>query len=847
MFWSGLYFKGRDMETLIEQKKTNSLAEWAKEGQGYSGYKTPMEEMAEQAIKSTQKAQYYNNLPAVQAIPEAQRQGVMDSYVSYFQNSQSLTQYYAQNRFMGYAFLSYLAQDAMISRGVHTLADEMTREWGELTTKEKEHENVVQTVTDEMERLEVQNKFKEAALKTGFFGGCLIFLDVREDPNVPLEDIELEKPLFKEGMDDFNKSKLLNKHLVGLRVIEPINLAPGVYNSIDPTAADFFEPEHYYVLGRKIHRSRFLYFADNIPPQVLKPVYLFFGIPLAQLAFTYVQDFYKAKEVCTRILQKFSCSAISTDIEKLIYANGKNAVKDRISTIAKYRDNDSILVLDKENEEFSQTNTPLSGLKEMWYASLELIPVIFGVPATKLLEISPSGFNSTGEFEMRNFYDSVHTKQTNVFDAPMKRLVEIICYTKGLDPDILAWAWKSLFKMSERESAEVNRMEADTAQIYYNMGVVGNDDIAKRLINDKDSGYNNIQIPERIDPFQIGEDDTDLTEETEETKETEEISEVKDDSDVFDPFPSEHAARVKDPSEFEEGSFRRKNIANGVDIIMGKLKGSDKMEVQTYRFDKKVFTEEQAKEWLKSHKADNKMFEPAVKDEAPKKGILSRILGIFDSKDENPNHDPKNGQFTSAGSSYTETNKKEHYKNPKKEIGTTEIGGKILKVYYKADKNDFLHKLKNTRVMEINPIEERKDVNTKLESLAHKDLINEDTKITAQVNREQRQKLASGDAIHKSIANGFSREEHFGAAALVDKLYKNAILRFEREDENGDPNVLSIRRLVAPIKINGKDAYAKLTLKESFSDKETHKRIYTVELHSLEQVEKGNAALDSLI
>jgi phage-related protein (TIGR01555 family) len=337
-------------------------------------------------------------------------------------------------------------------------------------------------------------------------------------------------------MDAFNKSKLSGKHLVGLRVIEPINLAPGVYNSIDPTAADFFEPEHFYVLGRKIHKSRFLYFADNIPPQVLKPVYLFFGIPLAQLAFTYVQDFYKAKDVCTRILQKFSCSAISTDIEKLIYANGKNAVKDRISTIAKYRDNDSILVLDKENEEFSQTNTPLAGLKEMWYASLELIPMIFGIPATKLLEISPSGFNSTGEFEMRNFYDSVHTKQSNVFDAPLKRLLEVICYTKGFDPDILAWSWKSLFKMSDKETAEVNRMEADTAQIYYNMGVVGNDDIAKRLINDKDSGYNNIEIPERIDPFQVGEEGPEVpqdeTEETEPEQEQEPEGTAEESSDI---------------------------------------------------------------------------------------------------------------------------------------------------------------------------------------------------------------------------------------------------------------------------------------------------------------------------
>lgn len=610
------------METIIEQKKESGIVQFARDGQDYKGYKTEMEEMAESAIKSTQNVSYYNNLPAIKAIPQAQRQGVMDSYVSYFQNSQQFMQYYAQNRFMGYAFLSYLAQDAMISRGVHTLADEMTREWGELSTKEKENENIVQAVLDEMERLETQNKFKDASIKTGFFGGCLVFLDVREDPNVPLEDIELEKPLFKEGMDDFNKSKLSGKHLVGLRVIEPINLAPGVYNSIDPTAADFFEPEHFYVLGRKIHKSRFLYFADNIPPQVLKPVYLFFGIPLAQLAFTYVQDFYKAKDVCTRILQKFSCSAISTDIEKLIYANGKNAVKDRISTIAKYRDNDSILVLDKENEEFSQTNTPLAGLKEMWYASLELIPMIFGIPATKLLEISPSGFNSTGEFEMRNFYDSVHTKQSNVFDAPLKRLLEIICYTKGLDPDKLAWSWKSLFKMSDKETAEVNRMEADTAQIYYNMGVVGNDDIAKRLINDKDSGYNNIEIPERIDPFAIGEEEGIETPEEETETGAEENSEaeqdVKDDAEVFDPFPNEHAARVKEPSEFEQGTFRRKNIANGVDIIIGKLKGSDKTEVQTYRFDKKVFTEEQAKEWLKEHNAGNKMFEPAVKDEAPK-------------------------------------------------------------------------------------------------------------------------------------------------------------------------------------------------------------------------------------
>ena len=485
-----------------EIRTNNKLAQWVHDELS-NVPPTTDEKRAEAAIEATAKSQYYKDLPSIRAIKNAEeRRGVMDSYDAYFNNYTQYFVNYAQNRFMGYAFLSYLAQDAMISRGIRVLADEMTREWGEITSKDQESEEVITELYADMDRLNTQDAFRKAAHMTGFFGGCLVFLDVREDPNVPLEDEELAKPLFKEGMNGFNESKLKGRYLVGLRPIEPINISPGVYNSTDPTAPDFFEPEHFYILGHKIHRSRFLYFADNIPPQVLKPVYLFFGVPLAQLAFNYVQEFYKAKDVCSRILQKFSCSAISTDVEKLIATNGQNSVKDRVSTIAKYRDNDSIIVLDKENEEFSQVNTPISGLKEMWYAHLEQIPMIFGEPATKLLEISPSGFNSTGEFEMRSFYDSVHTKQSNQFSVPMKRLLDILCFINGFDPAAISWNWKSLYKLSEREAAEVNKIQADTDQVYYNMGVIGNDDIAKRLIEDKDSGYNNIEVPERIDPFQ---------------------------------------------------------------------------------------------------------------------------------------------------------------------------------------------------------------------------------------------------------------------------------------------------------------------------------------------------------
>jgi ATP-dependent protease ClpP protease subunit len=77
------------------------------------------------------------------------------------------------------------------------------------------------------------------------------------------------------------------------------------------------------------------------------------------------------------------------------------------------------------------------------------------------------------------------------------------------------------------------------------------------------------------------------------------------------PYPSEHAARLRDPGDFESDSFRRQNIADGIDIIIGHLKGETTMTNQAYRFDAEKFTEKQAKDWLKEHDIEYISFEPS--------------------------------------------------------------------------------------------------------------------------------------------------------------------------------------------------------------------------------------------
>jgi hypothetical protein len=58
--------------------------------------------------------------------------------------------------------------------------------------------------------------------------------------------------------------------------------------------------------------------------------------------------------------------------------------------------------------------------------------------------------------------------------------------------------------------------------------------------------------------------------------------------------------RVQDPDKFEK--FRVKEITKGVKITLGKIKGSDRWEIQNYMFEKALFkTREQLRKWVDQH------------------------------------------------------------------------------------------------------------------------------------------------------------------------------------------------------------------------------------------------------
>lgn len=80
------------------------------------------------------------------------------------------------------------------------------------------------------------------------------------------------------------------------------------------------------------------------------------------------------------------------------------------------------------------------------------------------------------------------------------------------------------------------------------------------------------------------------------------------------PYPSEHACRLREPSDFQDNSFKRvngerKHNGKAYDVIFGKLKTDGSWAEQAYRYPKDSWKVDDARAHCTSHKG--KSFEPA--------------------------------------------------------------------------------------------------------------------------------------------------------------------------------------------------------------------------------------------
>jgi len=389
--------------------------------------------------------------------------------------------------FIGYASCANLSQDGLMRAGVEGLAAEMTREWIDVNSPNTDWQKAV---VEELHKFKIRRLFRKAASMTGYFGCCRVFIDTgTRDPD------ELKTPLV------LSKQTVVSGSLRGFIPIDPALMFPGMYNASDPISPWFYRPMTWYALGREIHASRFLHFIQNEPDSILlKPVYNFGGIPQVQIALDYLVHFTGTREAAARLLKKFSLTVFKTNMQGILYGEDDSDIIRRLRYFARNRDNDGVEVIDNEDEDILQINTPLSGVTDIVRQALEMLSAVFRMPVTKYLGISPGGMNATGESDMNNWYDYVAGQQVSVCDSPLDVVIKLMELNRFGDIDpALTYSWRPLKKTTEAEQANINKVKAETDSVLIMSGTIAPEESRKRLSEDADSGHANID-PKNVPP-----------------------------------------------------------------------------------------------------------------------------------------------------------------------------------------------------------------------------------------------------------------------------------------------------------------------------------------------------------
>lgn len=285
----------------------------------------------------------------------------------------------------------------------------------------------------------------------------------------------MAKPL---NIKDFQGGNARENQITFLKAIEPYSIGASFVETSNPLDLYYMKPKSWYVSGvGRVDCTRLLQLSFFEVPDLIKPLFNYGGISLCQLMRSYVRDADSIRQSLSELFLRFRTMIIKTP---MLRNNPQEAVN-RAKAIAKSKNNLGMTLL-TENEDYIESITPISGLDRIQAQAFESMVISSGLPATKLLGISPSGFNSTGEFDLKNYYDTISGYQNNIIKPLIVEVAQAVLYNMGIDSK-LHFEFKPLVKLDEKQIAETEAINSNIAISLQEAGIISSEQAFDLLKN----------------------------------------------------------------------------------------------------------------------------------------------------------------------------------------------------------------------------------------------------------------------------------------------------------------------------------------------------------------------------
>ena len=363
-------------------------------------------------------------------------------------------------------------------------AEDMCREWRTIKCDDAD------LIRAEEDRLLLPVMTQDALTWSRLYGGAGILMLTGQDLSKPLDVNRIRKGDLKR-----------------LIVLDRWDMQVGTLNTWNVLASNYLLPEFYTLVGgaQQIHWSHFARFEGAKLPRRQKQMTQGWGDSYLRKCIEDVMDCVAAKNGIAELMQEANIDVIKREGLSDELASGEEAqVRKRYELFSMMKSVINMALLDGD-ETLDRQTLSLGGVAPIIEQLMTWISGAADIPVTRLFGTSAKGMNATGEGDMRNYYDSLRSKQLTQVDPGMRTLDEVLVRSAlGYWPDDYNYVWNPLQQMNELQAAQAAQARMTTDQGYLDAGVVTVSQVQRNLQANEQYQFDDEAIAEQAEHENVG-------------------------------------------------------------------------------------------------------------------------------------------------------------------------------------------------------------------------------------------------------------------------------------------------------------------------------------------------------
>lgn len=395
-------------------------------------------------------------------------------------------------------FTSLYRSSWIVRKIVDVFPSDMVKNWIKFNSSLDPEK--ISKINSVIRKTKTKEKIKEGLRWARLYGGAagLILIDGDEDLSEPLDYDAIM-------LDDYK----------GLLIFDRWN---GIYPDIeledDISDEEYGYPKYYSIsLSEansnlmlsynkqdlvKVHHSRIVRFNGRDLPLWERQAEMFWGESEIEIVF---EELKKRDNTSANIASLIFLANIRVlkmnDLGQLLGASTQKAQENLYKVLQaqnQLMSNMGIYVMDKDDD-FGTEQYSFGGLNDIYESFMLDIAGACEMPVTKLFGREPAGFNSTGESDLTQYYDTLEEKQETYLQPIIDKLLPIIFMsTLGAIPEDLDWEFNPCMNVNSKDLADLAQSMASPIFEAFNAGLITKEIALKELKqqNEKTGMWSNI-------------------------------------------------------------------------------------------------------------------------------------------------------------------------------------------------------------------------------------------------------------------------------------------------------------------------------------------------------------------